>query len=1215
MGSDERGRFFLSYRREDSAGHAGRLADHLLGRFGSGSVFMDVESIQAGVDFAAEIGRAIAECDAVLVVIGPGWIDARGPGGARRLEDPADFVRGEVTAALESQVRVIPVLVSGASMPTADELPRPIAGLARLNAIEIQDRRWREDMEGLEDLLERRVSVCPRCGRENPQDAAFCMGCGSALQVAAPPRELRKTVTMVVAGVMSSTAPGDELDPEALRNVMSRYFDAMREALGRHGGTVKKLIGDEVMAVFGIPQVHEDDALRAVRAAADMREAIERLGKELERDQRLGFAVRIGVNTGEVVAGDSSSGEALVTGDPVKVAASLEQAASPGEVLIGEDTYRLVRDSVDAERIEPLSLKGTSEAVSARRLLRVTDALAGRPRRMDSPMIGRRRELDSLRSAFERAASDRACQLFTVLAPAGTGKSRLIEEFIAGLGESAVLVGRCLPYGEGITYFPILEIVKQAAGLADFDAPEVIEEKVCRVLEGEEHQEVVCGRVAQLLGVAEGGSAEETFWAVRRFIEAVARHRSLVVVLDDIHWAEPTLLDLVEHVAEWSRDVPILLACMARPELLDLRPAWGGGKLNASTISLETLSDAECEELISNLLGAAEVPAEVSSRIVAAAEGNPLFVEEMLAMLVDDGLLSPEDGRSVPATDLSEVAVPATITALLAARLDRLSSDERGVLEAASVLGKEFFLGAVRELAPHELRPGVPALLMALVRKELVRPDRSTLPDEDAFRFRHLLIRDATYDAMPKQLRADLHERAADWLVRVAGDRVAEQEEIVGHHLEQAYHYRMELNPNDTSASTLAERAGLALAAAGRRAYARGDMRASANLLVRASTLLPSQRLERLELLPDLSDALAESGEQERAMQLLDEAMHIVDQVGDARIRAHLVLARRAITQEPSGEGWEQAAEREARDALQVFEETGDEAGQADAWRTLGFVEWGRGRIDAAISSWQRAAAYAGRAGDRAGEAHDRAWLLIAYGFGSVPVEETLSRALDTLALVEDVPAAKAEVLWEVAGNNAMLGNFDAAHAAMESSKQIERDLGRGLTASHYGAQVEEMNYRLEGDREARARVLRQGLDAYQQVANELNPMLAALLAEALADLGQYEEAWQLAEAAREASHGFLHVMPHVLGAEGIVLAHRGLFEEAEQGASKAIEMLRATEFVWSGADSLIILGEVQRLAGKRAEAEASIREALAIYENKGIVPLADQARSRLAQL
>jgi class 3 adenylate cyclase/tetratricopeptide (TPR) repeat protein len=1039
------------------------------------------------------------------------------------------------------------------------------------------------------------------------------MACGAPLQPAPPSREVRKTVTVVFCDVTGSTALGEKLDPEALRRVMTRYFEAMREALELHGGTVEKFIGDAVMAVFGIPQVHEDDALRAVRAAADMRDAIERLGKELERDHGLGFAVRIGVNTGEVVAGDPSTGQALVTGDAVNVAARLEQAAAPGEALIGEATYRLVRESVDVEHVEPLSLKGKSEGVPAFRLLRVSDAFAARPRRMDSPMIGRRRELDALHTAFDRAVSDRACQLFTILAPAGTGKSRLVEEFLAEVEEATALRGRCLPYGEGITYFPVLEIVKQASGLADFDAPEVVEEKVCRVLEGDEHQEVVCGRVAQLLGVAESGSPEETFWAVRRFIEAVARRGPLVVILDDVHWAELTLLDLVEHVAEWSRDVPILLACMARPELLDLRPMWGGGKLNASTISLEPLSDDECVQLIANLLGATDVPADVSERIARAAEGNPLFVEEMLAMLVDDGLLAREDGRWSPAGDLSGVTVPPTITALLAARLDRLSADERRVLEAAAVVGKEFFLGAVRELVPEELRPTVPVHLMALARRELVRPDRSTLPGEDAFRFRHLLIRDAAYDAMSKELRAELHELVAAWLERVAGDRIAEQEELVGHHLEQAYRYRTELSPNDPSAAQLAERAGLVLATSGRRAHARGDMGATTNLLGRAAHLLPIGHEARFELLPDLSDALFESGEQQRAILVLDDALTAVDELGDPRIRAHLVLARRAITEgEPSDE---EDAEREAREALEVFQAASDDAGLATAWRMLGFVEWGRGHIDSAISCWERAAAYAGRAGDRAGQAHDRAWLLIAYGFGPVPVQEALRRALDTLPLVEDAPAAKAEVLWEVASNHAMLGEFEEAHAALEASRRIEQDLGRGLTASHYGPQVAEMIHRLEGDKEARARVLRDGLLAFQQVSNELDPMLASLLAEALAELGADEEAWELAQAAREAGQDFLHIMPYVRMAEAVVLAHRGRFGEAEERAREAVATSDGTEFRWVTADTLMTLGQVLLLAGKLAEAEEAVGEALAVFEEKGILPFADRARALLEEI
>ena len=317
--------------------------------------------------------------------------------------------------------------------------------------------------------------------------------------------------------------------------------------------------------------------------------------------------------------------------------------------------------------------------------------------------------------------------------------------------------------------------MKQAAGLADFDLPEVVEAKVCSVLEGDEHQELVCRRVSQLMGVADAVGGEDVFWAIRRFFEASARERPLVLVFDDIHWGEATFLDLVEHIADWSRGSPILLLCMARPDLLDVRPGWGGGKLNAATVSLEPLSDEQSAALIANLLGSTELPTEVAERIVGTAEGNPLFVEETLAMLVDDGLVVREDGRWVAAGDLSSVTVPPSIQALLASRLDRLTPPERAALEAAAVVGQGFFAGAVRDLLDDDARRRVPADLMALVRKELVRPERTTLPGEDAFRFRHLLIRDAAYEAIPKVQRAEMHERFADWLERVGGDAVSEQ--------------------------------------------------------------------------------------------------------------------------------------------------------------------------------------------------------------------------------------------------------------------------------------------------------------------------------------------------------------------------------------------------------------------------------------------------------
>jgi predicted ATPase len=509
------------------------------------------------------------------------------------------------------------------------------------------------------------------------------------------------------------------------------------------------------MAVFGIPQLHEDDALRAARAAADMRDGLAALNKELEGDRGVTIAIRIGVNTGEVVAGDANAGQALVTGDAVNVAARLEQHAPPGDILLGDATYRLVRDAVEAEPVDPLDVKGKMERVSAWRLLGVREVTSSPPGRLASPMVGRARQLAQLRQAFDASVDDAVCQLFTVLGSAGIGKSRLVEEFLSAVGSDAeVLRGRCLPYGEGITYFPVVEAIKQAAGLADFDLPDVVETKVCSILEGDEHKELVCRHVSQLLGVAEATATEETFWAIRRFFEAVARDRPLILVFDDIHWGEPTFLDLVDHIADWWRGSSILVVCVARSELLDVRSAWGGGKQNAVTVSLEPLSDEQTETLIANLLGSVDVPAEVAERIIHTAEGNPLFVEQTLAMLIDEGFVAREGDRWVPVGDLSAVTVPPSIQALLAARLDRLAAEERTVLQAAAVIGSDFLASAVRDVVPENRRVHVPAHLMTLVRKGLIRAERAPLPGEDAFRFRHVLVRDSAYDAIPKTQRA-----------------------------------------------------------------------------------------------------------------------------------------------------------------------------------------------------------------------------------------------------------------------------------------------------------------------------------------------------------------------------------------------------------------------------------------------------------------------------
>ncbi len=579
--------------------------------------------------------------------------------------------------------------------------------------------------------------ICQTCSAENRPEARFCDSCGAAL-VEAVARQQRKVVTVLFCDVAGSTALGERLDPEAMRIVMSSYFDVARAAIERHGGTVEKFIGDAVMAVFGVPVVREDDALRAVRAAAELRDGVE-------------IDVRIGVNTGEVVTG---TGDTLVTGDAVNTAARLEQAAEPGEVLIGAETYGLVRDAVDVELLPPLAAKGKTDPLTAYRLRAVIGDVAV-ARRQDARLVGREREKRLLDDAWARSRSESACSLFTVLGTAGVGKSRLAAEFLGGL-QATVVSGHCLSYGEGITYWPVVDVVKQLLGERAAPGP----------------------AIAALLGAGQAAT-DEVAVAVRKLFEAAALERPLIVLFDDIQWGEPAFLDLIEHVADWSRGSPILLLCLARPELLELRPGWGGGKLNATAVLLEPLSADEMDELIDALLEGRDLSEELRERIRAAAEGNPLFVEQMLAMVEE----SPE-----------EVTVPSTIQALLAARLDQLPAGERAALERGAVEGQVFHRGAVAALAPND--PDVSSELLGLVRKELVRPAAATFPDDDAFRFRHLLIRDAAYDALPKTLRSELHERLASWLEGHAKELV-ELDEVLGYHLEQAGRYRIELgNPS-----------------------------------------------------------------------------------------------------------------------------------------------------------------------------------------------------------------------------------------------------------------------------------------------------------------------------------------------------------------------------------------------------------------------------------
>jgi class 3 adenylate cyclase len=478
------------------------------------------------------------------------------------------------------------------------------------------------------------VAVCPSCGTDNPDIAKFCLECATPLKSqSAPPQEARKTVTIVFCDLVGSTALGEQLDSESLREVMDRYFAAMRAAIEHHGGTVEKFIGDAVMAVFGLPRLHEDDAMRAVRAAEEMRRAVNLLNAELLRHWGVAVSNRIGVNTGEVVVGDPSSGQRLATGDAVNVAARLEQEAPAGNVLLGEPTHRLVRDAVVAEAVEPLALKGKSEPMPAFRLLEVRAMAEGVARRLDAPLVGREEEMRSLLAVCQRSARERACGFTIIAGDPGAGKSRLIAEARARLRERArVASGRCLSYGEGIAFWPLREIVLDLAAAPE-DAPGNEVRDALATLVEDAH---VVERVVAAIGLsAESFPPEETAWAVHRLLEAAARPRPLVVVIEDLHWADAALLDVLAHLAEASPNVPLVLVCSARPELLEEQRGWVEALPRATVQVLEPLSEAASAELLADLLDGAAVAPDTVARLTQAAAGNPLYLEQITSMWLD----------------------------------------------------------------------------------------------------------------------------------------------------------------------------------------------------------------------------------------------------------------------------------------------------------------------------------------------------------------------------------------------------------------------------------------------------------------------------------------------------------------------------------------------------------------------------------------------------
>jgi class 3 adenylate cyclase len=1030
------------------------------------------------------------------------------------------------------------------------------------------------------------MQACTSCGQENPDGFKFCGACGAPLVETAPARELRKVVSVLFCDVTGSTSLGEQLDPESLRRVMARYFEVAKEAVERHGGTVEKFIGDAVMAVFGVPVVHEDDALRAVRAAFELRQALVGLNAELEGAYGTRLELRTGVNTGEVVTG---TGERLATGDAVNVAARLEQAAQPGEVLLGGETYRLVKDAVDVEPVAPLELKGKAEPVPAFRLLgvRPLEAGTGRP---TVAMVGRRRQRQLLDDAFANVVGERSCHLFTVLGTAGVGKSRLVSEFLNTLDGAIVIEGRCLSYGEGISYWPVTSAVKELLGPAS-------DERLAELKVDPATAHALAPILAQ---EALASSPEEIAWAVRKLFEAAAADRPLVVVFDDLHWGEPAFLDLVEHIADFSRNAPILLLCMARPEFLDRRTAWGGGKLNATNVLLEPLAPGETEELIDRLLIGQLVDASLRERILEAAAGNPFFVGEMVVMLGEGG------GGNGPA----DVLVPPTIQALLASRLDQLDDAERGVLERGAVEGQVFHRGAVMALAPEDQE--VDGRLMTLVRKDLVRPEQSMLAGDDAYRFRHLLIRDAAYEALPKATRATLHERFAGWLEEHAQDLV-ELDEIVGYHLEQAYNYRAELGPLDENAVALAPRAAERLLTAANRARGRGDLPAAESLAQRAVALAVPGTASHRHAWLELARVFLGLSDPERGTPLLDDLSAAAEQAGDLRTYNRARLVRLELTIEHDPAQTMDAALAEAEAAERELEQLGDDEGVAWALRLVGnFLGW-LGQTGEAERAWARGLEHAERAqsASQVGPPDlDRVGVLVGHDAGG---------RRDSAGGRDDRAGRREPTRRGDRDGRARLPERDARRLSGRA------DIGAGRARLHdmkhfhnwAGTAMIEADFEVRAGEPRAAAAALEGAYAFMhaRVGTGYLATIVGYRAIAAVELGRDDDALAFADEVERIAQTD-DFEPHCTQAcvRARVLARRGDHEAAAE-AIRAAVAVPLTEYLVEQAYVSLSLAEVERLAGRPDAERAALVEAVRVAELKGDVITAGRARDRLAEL
>ncbi len=1175
-------RCFISYRRADSGSHVALLFDALAGALGRHNVFMDVDTIRPGRDFVVAIERALSETDVVLAIIGPAWLDASDDAGHRRLDDDEDFVRAEIATAIAIGVPIVPVLIADAAMPTGDQLPEEIRPLARRNALVLDHARWHADVDRLVEAV-RELAKSP----ESDQPVQIPVS-----------RQALRRITVATVG-FEVTGGDEDIDVEVLPAIEGRLVDLGLATLRRFGATAFSQLG-QVVGIFGAPLAHEDDALRALRGAEELQVRIAEDPTAFGGPPTTAIAMRCGVRTGQALVGIPRRG-ASIAGDLVAKASALQAKADAGQILFDPATLELASAAIEQTEVDAFFRLDTV----------VSPTL---PRTHVGPLVGREHELDQLLETYATVTTERRPRLAVVLAEAGVGKSRLALEFQGRLPSDAiVLQGRCLPYGDGLTYWPIAEALRSALAIDPTAEASHVRAIIESTLEGRPQADRIAPVVAQALGVASGSApAAEISWAFREMIQALRAERPLVFVVDDLHWATPIFLELLSDIVVRAIEEPLVVVCLARPELDERHPGWAEAVPETIVLRLEPLSAQGSTALIETILDG-EVDPATAAQLLSATGGNALFLEELTRDLVDKGTLAVHAGVW-SARDLDLRQMPSAVEALLVSRLDRIPDEERDVLERASVVGQAFSVHAVAALSDED---SVPApILDRLQGRDMIHPSRTD--GVGTFEFRHVLLRDAAYGGIPKVARLDLHSRLGTWLEDSSGDRLVEIEEIVGYHFEQAVLLARTVG---RATGDLARHATEHLSAAGRRALDRSDVRGSAGLLARSRRMFDAPEPGSIAIDLDRSDALREMGSLREAHDVLAaaaaEAAQVAEPALSARAAMDLAFAD-AQTESTPAEMMRQAAKAEevAKRSIAVFDEVGDHGGLARAYRILGTLKWWEPDFGAATEALQEGLRHAEIAGDTRESERILAGLTHGWVWDDTPAPEGI-RHVDEILAGEPGRGVEGKALQAKAGLLGLLGRFDESIAAMARATEILEELGMRHAIVVGGAQIEAAVHVLRGDLAAAEATLRTALPDLEEIGDEgFVASGAAQLAHVLALAERFDESQTFIDQAASISDPDDPIDRSIWGAAlTLVLGHEGRFEEARAAAEETAQVLERSGLALDRGNALLALSDVCALAGETQGALRAATEAREVFVSKGVIPAIDWAGQRIGML